>query len=137
MQFELPVRVYYEDTDAGGVVYHAQYAAYMERARTDFLRALNLSQRDLREQFGVLFVVRAMQLDFHAPAVLDDALQVSAELSQLRKVQLVFTQQVRRAEQVLVAATVRVATVNASTFKPAAIPAAMIPILKGALRPCP
>ena len=77
--FSLPTRVYWEDTDAGGVVYHAQYLAFLERARTEWLRAQGLGQEALRAEHDLVFVVRDMQIDFRKPAKLDDLLDVRAE----------------------------------------------------------
>src|SRR5690606_20285001 len=77
LPFSWPTRVYWEDTDAGGVVYHAQYLAFLERARTEWLRALGYGQEPLRVDHGLVFAVRAMRIDFRAPARLDDALDVS------------------------------------------------------------
>ena len=78
--FSFPVRVYWEDTDAGGVVYHAQYVAFLERARTEWLRALGKSQERLRREHDLVFAVRAMRMDFRAPARLDDRLEATAAL---------------------------------------------------------
>ncbi|MBB6599959.1 tol-pal system-associated acyl-CoA thioesterase [Luteimonas sp. MC1825] len=120
--FSLATRVYWEDTDAGGVVYHARYVAYLERARSDWMRALGHGQRVLREQHDLVFAVRDMQLDFHRPARLDDALQVTVALASLRRASVVFAQDVRRDGELLVAARVRVAALDAGGFRPRAIP---------------
>ena len=124
--FEWPVRVYWEDTDAGGVVYHAQYLAFMERARSEWLRALGYGQKLLRETHGLCFVVRAMSIDFRAPAKLDDALSVSVGLAQCRGASLVIAQEVRRDGALLVDAEVRVAAVSADAFRPMPIPRALL-----------
>ena len=87
-----PVRVYWEDTDAGGVVYHAQYLAFMERARTEWMRACGHGQELLRDAHGLVFAVRAMRMDFRLPARLDDELQVSVALVECRKASLVVAQ---------------------------------------------
>ena len=128
--FQHPVRVYWEDTDAGGVVYHAQYLAFMERARSEWMRALGFGQDALRESHGVCFVVRAMNIDFRAPARLDDSLAVSVRLAQCRGASLVITQEVRRGEELLVGAEVRVAAVSADRFRPVPIPEAVLARLK-------
>jgi len=126
MQFMWPVRVYYEDTDAGGVVYHSQYLNYMERARTEWLRSLGLAQTEIREQHGIVFVVRQMQIQFHKPARFDDALQVSTGLSQRNGASLKFSQKILREDEVLIAADVKVVCVALDKFKPARIPATML-----------
>ena len=123
--FQLPVRVYWEDTDAGGVVYHAQYLAFMERARSEWLRGLGFGQESLREA-NLCFVVRAMSVDFRKPARLDDLLAVSVHLAQCRGASLVIAQQVRRGDELLVAAEVRVAAVSADRFRPLPIPEAVL-----------
>ncbi|MGY0505283.1 tol-pal system-associated acyl-CoA thioesterase [Luteimonas sp. e5] len=123
--FVHPLRVYWEDTDAGGVVYHAQYVAFMERARSEWLRALGFGQELLRTEHGLCFVVRAMQIDFRAPARLDDLLAVSVRLAQCRGASLVLAQEVRRDDTLLVGAQVRIAAVGADDFRPCAIPEAI------------
>ena len=89
-----PVRVYWEDTDAGGVVYHAQYLAFLERARSEWMRALGNGQELLREVHGLVFAVRAMRIDFRAPARLDDLLDVAVELRECRRASLVLAQSI-------------------------------------------
>ncbi len=120
--FSHPVRVYWEDTDAGGVVYHAQYVAFLERARTEWLRALGKGQELLRREHDLVFAVRAMQIDFRLPARLDDALDVTVALRQCRGASLVVAQEVRRDGVLLLDAEVRVAALSASDFRPRAIP---------------
>lgn len=128
--FIWPTRVYWEDTDAGGVVYHARYVAFMERARSEWMRALGWGQEAMRTGGGQVFVVRAMSLDFHKPARLDDSLQVSVELTQCRRASLVMAQQVRRDGQLLASATVRLAAVGAADFRPQPIDAQMLSIFE-------
>ena len=123
--FQHPVRVYWEDTDAGGVVYHAQYLAFMERARSEWMRALGFGQEALREA-NLCFVVRSMSIDFRQPARLDDGLAVSVRLAQCRGASLVIAQEVRRGEELLVGAEVRVAAVSADRFRPVPIPEAVL-----------
>ena len=127
--FQHPVRVYWEDTDAGGVVYHAQYLAFMERARSEWMRALGFGQEALREA-NLCFVVRSMAIDFRLPAKLDDLLSVSVRLAQCRGASLVIAQEVRRGEDLLVGAEVRVAAVSADRFRPVPIPEAVLARLK-------
>lgn len=128
--FIWPTRVYWEDTDAGGVVYHARYVAFMERARSEWMRALGWGQEAMRTGGGQVFVVRAMGLDFHKPARLDDSLQVSVELTQCRRASLVMAQQVRRDGELLASATVRLAAVGAADFRPQPIDAQMLSIFE-------
>ena len=122
-----PVRVYWEDTDAGGVVYHAQYLAFLERARSEWMRALGRGQDAMRRghdghEHGLVFAVRAMQVDFRLPARLDDALAVSVALRECRRASLVIVQEIRRDGELLLDATVRIASLDAAGFKPRAIP---------------
>ena len=115
--FSIPIRVYWEDTDAGGVVYHARYVAFLERARSDALRALGLGQREL-QQAGQVFAVHSMRIDFLRPARLDDLLEVSAQVSRLGRASLVFSQRIVRGEEVLLEAEVKVASLRAADFRP-------------------
>ena len=124
--FSHPIRVYWEDTDAGGVVYHAQYLAFLERARSEWLRSLGRGQDALRREHDLVFAVRAMQVDFRAPARLDDALQVSCVLRECRRASLVFAQEVRRDGDLLLDATVRVAALAGSDFRPRPIPGPLL-----------
>jgi acyl-CoA thioester hydrolase len=120
--FSHPVRIYWEDTDAGGVVYHAQYLAFLERARTEWLRARGIGQERLRGEHDLVFAVRAMRIDFRAPARLDDALDVTAAIRECRRASLVFAQSIRRGADLLLDAEVRVAALSASGFRPRQIP---------------
>jgi acyl-CoA thioester hydrolase len=124
-QFSWPTRVYWEDTDAGGVVYHAQYLAFLERARTEWLRARGKGQALLRDECDLVFAVRAMRIDFRQPARLDDALDVSVVLRRCRRASLVIAQAIHRGGELLLDAEVRVAALNASDFRPRAIPDAL------------
>ncbi|PJK03909.1 tol-pal system-associated acyl-CoA thioesterase [Lysobacteraceae bacterium NML71-0210] len=124
--FEWPVRIYWEDTDAGGVVYHAQYLAFMERARSEWMRSIGYGQELLRQQYGLAFVVRAMRIDFRAPARLDDLLSVSVAGAQCRRASLVLAQEIRCDGRVLLDAEVKIAAVSADRFRPVAIPDALL-----------
>lgn len=121
--FAFPVRVYYEDTDAGGVVYHSRYLNFMERARTEWLRASGFTQSTLTQQEQVLFVVHSMQLQFKKPARLDDELQVFSQLMEMGRGSFSCRQHIMRDDTVLIEAQVKVACVNADSFKPTGIPA--------------
>lgn len=122
---KMPIRVYYEDTDAGGVVYHARYLHFFERARTEFLRNSGFEQRQLLAQYQLAFVVRSMQIDYRVVARLDDYLTVETQISQMKKASIVFEQKLFRQDELLSNATVLVATVNLSKMKPEPIPDAI------------
>jgi acyl-CoA thioester hydrolase len=125
----IPVRVYWEDTDAGGVVYHASYVRFMERARTEWLRALGIDQAMLRERERIQFTVVDMQIAWKRAALFDDALDVTAELSEVRGVSFTFRQQVLRGSLVLAEATVRAAAIDADTLKPRRLTPALLQTL--------
>ncbi len=125
-----PARVYWEDTDAGGVVYHAQYLAFMERARTEWLRAHGYGQELLRIDYDLVFVVRAMTIDFRQPARLDDALAVSVAVGECRRASLVLRQTIERDGRRLIDAEVRIAALGADDFKPKAIPSVLLSLFR-------
>ena len=124
--FTWPVRVYYEDTDAGGVVYHANYIKFMERARTEFLRHLGFELTVLEREQRLIFAVRGLSVDYRRPARLNDWLEVSVGLEAVRSASLLFGQEVRRDGELLCDARVRVASLTADTFRPMALPAFML-----------
>jgi acyl-CoA thioester hydrolase len=123
--FTWPVRVYFQDTDAGGVVYHASYVNFMERARTEWLRSCGYSNAGLMKEFGVMFVVRTMKLDYLRPALLDDMLAVTAQVSEIGRSRLSLRQSVRRADEILTEGEVRLVCVSRDTFKPVRVPQAL------------
>jgi acyl-CoA thioester hydrolase len=123
--YSFPVRVYFENTDAGGVVYHGEYFKFLERARTEWLRHLGFDHQGLARNHGMVFVVTSMAIDFQKAARLDDHLAVSVRLESLGKVRCVFVQDIRRDDQVIVLAKVTVASLTAEGFKPVEIPAAL------------
>jgi acyl-CoA thioester hydrolase len=123
--FEWPVRVYYEDTDAGGVVYHTSYIRFLERARTEWLRSLGYSQARLVEEIGLVFSVVSLEVKYLLPARLDDLLHVRSSVEQGGGASVNFQQVIHRGEQELVRGTVVVACLDASTFKPRRLPASM------------
>ncbi|MBN8791069.1 MAG: tol-pal system-associated acyl-CoA thioesterase [Stenotrophomonas nitritireducens] len=129
-RFSWPTRIYWEDTDAGGVVYHARYVAFMERARTEWMRAMGYGQEAMRSGEGQVFVVRAMTLDFLKPARLDDALQTTVELLHCRRASLVIGQAVLRDGLPMVTAQVRLAAVGARDFRPQAMDDTLYATLK-------
>jgi acyl-CoA thioester hydrolase len=122
MAFEFPIRVYWEDTDAGGIVFYANYLKYFERARTEWLRARGHSQERLRIETETMFVVTDTAVRYLRPARLDDALEVSVQVERLGYTRLAFTQQAWRGPELLAEGTIRVATVHAGTYRPRAIP---------------
>jgi len=129
MTFSWPVRVYWEDTDAGGVVYYATYLKFMERARSEWLRALGFEQDALRDEAGVLFVVRRVEVDYLAPARFNDQIEVSVGLHEIGRASLSVTQTLSRGPTRLVSALVTLACVDAVRFKPVKIPAPILQAL--------
>ena len=127
--FIWPVRVYYEDTDAGGVVYYANYLKFFERARTEWLRALGIEQDALRRETGVLFAVRSVAVEYLRPAYLDDFLEVVCHLEERKRVSLLFSQVLRHPGvdgQVLCVGKVKVACLDATTKRPHSLPTQLL-----------
>lgn len=120
--FTLPVRVYYEDTDAAGVVYYASYLKFLERARTEWLRALGYEQTTLVEEMGIAFAARSLSAEYLLPARLDDLLAVVSSVESLGRAQLVFAQRVERDGELLLTATMRIACFDPVRGKATAIP---------------
>ena len=120
--FSWPVRVYYEDTDSGGVVYYANYLRFLERARTEWLRASGFEQTALKRDYKVIFVVRSLSIEYLKPAGFNDELDISVELEQLGAGQMRLVQCVTRGGGEIVTARVRIACVNTATFRPVRIP---------------
>ncbi len=124
LAFSMPVRVYYEDTDAGGIVYYANWLRYFERARTDWLRALGAEHTRLAEQAGVVFVVREIAVDYRQPARLDDLLEIEVRLIEARRASWTLWQCARLGGQPepLVTATVRIAAIRRDDGRPTGFP---------------
>lgn len=120
--FVWPIRIYYEDTDAGGVVFYANYLKFYERARTELLRELGFEQDQLKTNDNVLFVVRTVQVEYIHPARFNDLVQVSAKVATLRSASILFAQEIRLDEQILSTASIRIACLDAGHFKPKVIP---------------
>ena len=120
--FTMPVRVYYEDTDAGGVVYYANYLKFFERCPTEWMRQVGHDQSALAAEAGILFVVRKAACDYLKPARLDDQLSIGLEVEKLTRVRVVFRQHARRGDQELVTGTVEIACVDRDRLTPAPIP---------------
>ncbi len=123
------MRVYWEDTDAGGIVFYANYLKFFERARTEWLRALGVDQQALREQTGAIFVVTYSAVHYRAPAHLDDLLSISVQLQHAGRAALVLAQQARRGPTVLAEGEVRIACVDSGTLRPIRIPTAVVQAL--------
>ena len=116
------VRVYYEDTDAGGVVFYANYLKFFERARTEWLRALGVTQSELVRRLGCIFVVHSLDMQYRRPARLDDLLCVRSRITKIGRSAIQFQQSAHRDGELLAEGSIQVCTVDASTFKLAAIP---------------
>ena len=130
--FTWPVRVYWEDTDAGGIVFYANWLKFFERARTEWLRALGVSQHALKESTGGMFVVGETRVRYLAPARLDDQLLVTARLQEAGRASLIIAQQALRADTgaLLCEGTIRIGWVAQSTLRPGRIPAAILDVLQ-------
>jgi len=128
-KFIWPVRVYYEDTDAGGVVFYANYLKFFERARTEMLRAMGYEQDELIVKEGIVFAVRSVQVDYLSPARFNELLQVSAEVTSAKKVSLTFEQQITRGDDVLCESIIRIACLDTKSMRPKAIPENLLELL--------
>ena len=128
--FTWTVRVYYEDTDTGGVVYYANYLKFFERARTEWLRAAGFGQRALAVEQGLQFVVARIECDYKRPAKLDDLIELDVRVIQAGRVSVVFEQTARRGDEVLAIARVRAGCVDTSTLAPKPMPAPMLQAMK-------
>ena len=128
-KFIWPVRVYYEDTDAGGVVFYANYLKFFERARTEMLRAMGYEQDELIANEGIIFVVRSMQIDYLKSARFNELLEVSAEVTLVKKASLTFAQLITRGDEVLCESIIRIACLDARTLRPKAIPENLLELL--------
>jgi acyl-CoA thioester hydrolase len=128
--FTWTVRVYYEDTDTGGVVYYANYLKFFERARTEWLRAAGFEQQRLAADEGLQFVVARIECDFRRPARLDDVIELDVRVTQAGRASVVFEQTARRGDEVLAAARVRAGCVDTRTLAPKAMPAGMLAAMR-------
>ena len=129
MAFHWRVRVYWEDTDAGGVVYYANYLKFMERARSEWLRAYGFEQDVLRDEAGVVFVVRRVEIDYLSPARFNEELDVSVKLHEMGRASLSVRQELMRGSTCLAKAVVALACVDAANFKPVKMPATLLQAL--------
>jgi acyl-CoA thioester hydrolase len=134
--FDWTVRVYYEDTDAAGVVFYANYLKFFERARTEWLRAMGVGQRALAQSHGLMFVVKSTAVDFHAPAKLDDELKLTVVVERLGRASVQFAQEAWRISgaggELLSSGRIKVVCVNALTFRPSPIPDEILSRIKDA-----
>lgn len=128
--FSWPVRVYYEDTDAGGVVFYANHLKFFERSRTEMLRAMGFEQDELTANEGIIFVVRSVQVDYLSPARFNEQLQVSAKVSLAKKASLTFEQTITRGDEVLCKGSIRIACLDVQTMRPKAIPETLFRTLR-------
>lgn len=131
-EFKIKARVYYEDTDAAGIVYHANYLKFMERARTEWLRHVGYDQQQLASEHQVGFVVRKMTIDFILPARLDDEIEVISTLERCGRASMIFDQTVSRDQQALCQAEVKVGCINLQTGSPQAMAEALYREIKNA-----
>jgi acyl-CoA thioester hydrolase len=120
--FSMPIRVYFQDTDAGGVVYHANYVNFMERARTEWMRTFGYSNAGMMKELGRVFVVRSVKLEYLKPALLDDLLNVTAKIKDIGRSRVTMLQTVVRGEELLTEGEVHLVCVNTDTFKPVSVP---------------
>lgn len=132
-KYVIPIRIYYEDTDAGGIVYHASYLRFMERARTDFFREYGHERRFLAEQYGVQFVITDLTIKYLKPALLDDLVEATAAIEFISHAGVVFQQTVERNGEILAKATAKAVCITCDELKPAAIPKSLREKLKGLL----
>ena len=128
-EFSLPLRVYIEDTDAGGIVYYVNYLKFMERARTEYMRSLGFSKKFIFNH-DLMFVVKKVQLDYRQPAQLDDELVATAQITQLGGASMRLAQQVRRDDKLLVAGDILIACVSRDDLKPRRMPVEMLEIVR-------
>ena len=129
-KFIWPIRIYYEDTDAGGVVFYANYLKFFERARTEMLRAMGYEQDELITNEGIIFVVRSVQVDYLLPARFNEQIQVSSEVILAKKASLTFEQLITRGDDVLCKGIIRIACLEPKTMRPKAIPENLLELLK-------
>ena len=125
------MRVYFQDTDAGGVVFHATYLDFLERARVEWLRSKGFGQAELGRHFKIVFMVRQLEIVYVKPALLDDLVTVTAAVGKMGRAQITFLQEIRRGEETLLRASVNVACVATESFKPTAIPETLLASLAG------
>jgi acyl-CoA thioester hydrolase len=124
--FEWPIRVYYEDTDAGGIVFYANYLKFFERARTEWLRACGIDQQKLADSDGIVFVVRRTAVEYSAPARLDDQIRVTSRIERLGRASVDFHQEAWRGDVLLAGGDIRIASVDRASIRPAPVPESVL-----------
>lgn len=124
--FNWPVRVYYEDTDAGGIVYYANYLRYFERARTEWLREIGVDQTDMRAEHNAIFVVKATAVEYHASARLDDALRITSVVEKIGRASIVFAQEAWCEERRLASAKVTICCVDVAQWRSIPLPSSVL-----------
>jgi acyl-CoA thioester hydrolase len=130
--FRFPIRIYWEDTDAGGVVFYANYLKFFERARTEWLRAAGVQQQALRDETGAMFVVAEVQTSYLAPARLDDEIAVTVVVTELGAASMVLEQQAWRGSTLLATGRIRIGCVDGVSMRPRRIPAQVVTAINGA-----
>ncbi len=137
MSFVWPVRIYYEDTDAGGVVYYANYLKYLERARTEWLRSLQFEQDQLRAEYGIVFAVRAVEIKYQKPARFNEQLEITVENPQLRPASIAMQQSIHKLNEenneLIAKATVNIVCLHSEQFSPCPIPETIFEALKACM----
>jgi acyl-CoA thioester hydrolase len=128
--FTWPIRVYYEDTDAGGIVFYANYLKFFERARTEWLRACGVDQNRLADEANAIFIVRSTAIDYRAPARLDDVVNVVSRIERLGRASVDFVQEAWRDDTLLASGAIRIGCVERIALRPAAIPAPVLAALR-------
>ncbi len=129
MKHSFAYRVIYQDTDAEGVVYYANYLGYFERGRTELLRQKGLNLKEIKAKTGIVFAISNVNCDYKAPALYDDELEITTEIRDVSAVRIVFKQEVRRGQQLLVSAEVTACSIDLKSFRPARIPAEVVKLL--------
>jgi acyl-CoA thioester hydrolase len=129
MKNNFQYRIYYEDTDSGGVVYYANYLKFFERARTDFLRSLNISQQQLAKENQIVFVVKKCNIEYLSPAKLDDLINVSVKISEIKKISLLMHQTISVSNKIISVLEVEIVCLDSNNFKPTKIPQHLIDLI--------
>lgn len=128
-EFSWAVRIYYEDTDAGGIVFYANYLKFFERARTEWLRAVTISQQQMTAEHEVIFVVKATAVEYHAPARLDDELKITVVVERLGRASVQFVQEAWCGDRLLVTGKIKVGCIGVTNLRPSAIPADVLQLI--------
>ena len=130
MKHQFKQRIIYKDTDAEGVVYYANYLGFFERGRTELLRDLGVSLKDIREKKGLVFAITRVECDYHSPALLDDEIMVTTQIEEATHATILFKQEVLREDKTLVSAKITACAISLKSFKPRRLPQELIALLK-------